>query len=125
MKKVIGIISIVLFVFITFQSCAAGLGNIIEGGEEVSGSAGVMLAICMLVAGIVILTSKLKKGLVITSIVFYTIGGLIGITNVGSYGDLKIWSILSFIFAALLILELYRRRELYNTKAQVQNDISS
>ncbi len=27
MKKVIGIISIVLFLIIAFQSCAAGLGN--------------------------------------------------------------------------------------------------
>lgn len=114
MKKVIGIISIVLFVFITFQSCVAGLGNAISDNEEVSGSAGIMLAIFMLIAGIIALTSKLSKGMTITSAIFYAIGGLIGITNVGTYADLKIWSILSFIFAALLIFNLFKNKEEYN-----------
>lgn len=50
----------------------------------------------------------------ITSAIFYAIGGLIGITNVGTYADLKIWSILSFIFAALLIFNLFKNKEEYN-----------
>ena len=52
-KLVIGIISIVLFGLILFQSCAAGIGNSLEGNGETSGSSGVFLALCMLIAGIV------------------------------------------------------------------------
>ena len=102
-KLVIGIISIVLFLFITFQSCAAGLGNAIEGNNESSGSAGFFVAICMLVAGIVGICTRKGFGGGIASGCFYAVGGLIGITNYGSYSDLMIWSILSFIFALVYI----------------------
>ena len=44
-KLVSGILSIVLVLFVLFQSCAAGLGNALEANGEVGGSAGVLLAI--------------------------------------------------------------------------------
>lgn len=52
-KLVIGIISMVLFVLVAFQSCAAGLGNALADNGEVSGTSGMLLAFCMLIAGIV------------------------------------------------------------------------
>ncbi|MCD7806850.1 MAG: hypothetical protein LUH19_05845 [Lachnospiraceae bacterium] len=52
-KLVIGIISIVLFVVVSFQSCAAGIGNTLIDNGEVSGASGMLLAFCMLIAGIV------------------------------------------------------------------------
>lgn len=102
-KLVIGIISIVLFGFILFQSCAAGIGNAIEGNGETSGSSGVFVALCMLIAGIVGIATR--KGIAggFVSGGFYAIGGLIGIANYGSYSDLMIWSIFSFIFAIVFI----------------------
>lgn len=103
-RLVIGIISIVLFFLVSFQSCAAGLGNALEDNGEVSGTAGFMLACCMLIAGIVgICCRKLKAGTIVAGC-FYAVGGLLGIANVGSYADLQIWSILSFIFAAVFII---------------------
>lgn len=102
-RLVIGIISCILFLIISLQSCAAGIGNTLEENGEVSGSAGFMLAICMLVAGIVgICCRKLKTGIIVAG-VFYAVGGLIGITNVGSYSDLQIWSVLSFVFAIVFV----------------------
>lgn len=110
-RLVIGIVSIALFVLISFQSCAAGVGNALEDNGEVSGSAGFILAICMLVAGIVgICCRKLKAG-TITAGVFYALGGLIGIANIGSYSDLQIWSILSFIFAAVFVITGIMQKE--------------
>ncbi len=103
-KLIIGIVSMVLFVVILFQSCAVGLGNTIENNGESSGSAGFVLAVCLLVAGIVGVAGKKSKGATITSGCFYLIGGLIGIVNVGSYADLQVWSVLSFIFAAVFII---------------------
>ena len=103
-RLVIGIVSIVLFVLISFQSCAAGLGNALENNGEVSGTAGFLLACCMLIAGITgICCKRLKKGTIVAGC-FYAFGGLLGITNVGSYSDLQVWSILCFIFAAVFII---------------------
>lgn len=113
MKKVIGILSIVLFTLVSFQSCAAGLGNAMQNNTEASGSAGFMLALAWLIAGIILLCSKKHKGMVITSIVFYVLAGIIGIANVGSFSDLQIWSIVSFIFTGLLIFHLIKNKQLY------------
>lgn len=113
MKKVIGIISIVLFIFITFQSCAAGLGNALSNNKEASGTAGLFLAIFMLIAGIISIISKYSKGMTITATVFYLIAFIIGICNVGTFSDLKVWSILNLIFAALLIFHIFKNKELY------------
>lgn len=44
-KLVSGILSIILFVFVSFQSCAAGVSNALEANGEASGSAGIIVAI--------------------------------------------------------------------------------
>jgi hypothetical protein len=116
MKKVIGVISIVLFLFITLQSCAAGIGNALTNNNEISGTAGIMLATFMLIAGIISIMSRESKGMTITSAIFYALGGLIGIANAGSYKDLNIWGGLNLLFAALLIFHLIRNKEIYNKK---------
>lgn len=103
-RLVIGIISIVLFVVVSFQSCAVGVGNTLADNGEVSGSAGFLLAVCMLIAGIVGICCRRLRAGTIAAGVFYALGGLIGIANSGSYSDLVIWSVLSFIFAAVFIL---------------------
>lgn len=103
-KLVIGVISMVLFLVIAFQSCAAGVVNTLEANGESSGSAGLMLAVCMLVAGIVGVAGRKSKGATITSGSFYLFGGIVGICNVGIFADLQIWSILSLVFAAIFIV---------------------
>jgi len=119
MKKVIGVISIVLFLLVVLQSCAAGIGNTLTGNDEISGTAGLMLAIFMLIAGIISIMSRENKGMTITSAVFYVVGGLIGITNAGSYKDLNIWGGLNLLFAALLIFHLIRYKEIYKKKPSI------
>jgi hypothetical protein len=103
-KLVIGIISCVLFLIIIFQSCVVGAGNVMFGSRESSGAAGFFLAICLLVAGIVGMATRNSKGGGITSGVFYALGGFIGIISFGTFADLQIWAILSFIFAGVFIL---------------------
>lgn len=120
MKKVIGIISIVLFFVVGFQSCAAGLGNAIANNGESSGSAGIFLGLCLLIGGIILLCSKNHKGMVITTIVFYGIGALIGAANVGSYKDLAIWAGLSVLFDVLLIIHLVKNKELYSKDKKIE-----
>ena len=104
-KLIIGIISMVLFLIIVFQSCAAGIGNALEENGESSGSAGFFLALCMLIAGIVgvCARSSAKGGFVTAGI--YALGGLVGITGYGSFADLMIWAVLCFIFAAVFTVD--------------------
>lgn len=102
-KLVIGIISCVLFLLIIVQSCAAGASNVLSASGESSGSAGFFLAICLLIAGIVGIATRNSKGGGITAGVFYGVGGFVGIISFGSFADLQIWSILSFIFASIFI----------------------
>lgn len=111
MKKVIGILSIVLSVFVGFQSMIAGLGNTIANNGEASGSAGFILAIIMLISGILTLISRESKGVLITAIVFYILGGITGLCNIGSYTDLQIWSILNLIFAGALIFKVTDKKK--------------
>lgn len=108
MKKVIGVISIVLFIIVVFQSCAAGLSNALKDTGEISGGAGLILAFFMLIGGILLLVSKTSRGITITSLIFYLLGGVVGLTNAGTYTDLKIWATLNLIFAALLTINLIR-----------------
>ena len=103
-RLVVGIISIVLFLVVAFQSCAAGIGNTLADNGKVSGSAGVLLAFAYLIAGIISVAARKSQGGAITALCFYILGGIVGIANVGSYKDLMVWSVLSFIFAAILLV---------------------
>ncbi|OQB14889.1 MAG: hypothetical protein BWY15_00703 [Firmicutes bacterium ADurb.Bin193] len=117
-RMIIGIISIVLFAVIAFQSCAAGLGNALEENNEMSGSAGFFLALCMLIAGVIAVAAKKSRGGAATAGGFYLIGGIIGIVNVGGYSDLQIWSIVSFAFAVVFIVgAILQKKETKGEKA--------
>jgi len=104
-KLVIGIISIVLFIIIMFQSCAVGVVNALESNSnDLSGSAGVILAFAMLIAGIIGIAARKSKGAGITAGIFYIVAALVGFVNLGTYGDLIIWSIIAFAFGVVFII---------------------
>ena len=86
-KLVSGILSIILFVIVTFQSCAAGLSNTLEENGEVSGTAGVLVAAFMLAGGIVSIATRKseKNGGNIALIILFGLAALIGFTNYGSF----------------------------------------
>ena len=54
-KLVSGILSIVLFIMVAFQSCAVGIGNTLGETGEVGGSAGIIVAIMLLAAELYLL----------------------------------------------------------------------
>lgn len=111
-KLVSGILSIILFVFVAFQSCAAGTLNTLEGNGEVSGSAGLFVAIMLLAGGIVsVATRKGSKGGNIALIVLFGIGALLGLTMGGSFGDLVIWGGWCLICAVLAVVALVIKKK--------------
>lgn len=109
-RMIIGIVSMVLFFLIAFQSCAAGVVNTIEGSGDTSGSSGFILALCMLIAGIVGVAARKSKGGSITAGVFYIIGGLIGAINVGVFKDLAIWSVIAIVFGVVFIVTAIKQK---------------
>lgn len=102
----IGIISIVLFIFITFQSCAVGVSNALEDNGDTSGSNGFALAFFMLIAGIVGISTRNSKGKVSAFITtaLYWFAALMALGAGGNFGDLPIWGILSFIFGIVFLI---------------------
>ena len=110
-KLVSGIISIVLFVFVTFQSCAAGVANtLLENGQS-SGTAGIFVAIMLLVGGIVsIAVRNTKIGGDIALIILFALGAIIGFSMAGIYLDLYIWASWSALCAILAIVSIVLNR---------------
>lgn len=110
-KLVTGILSIILFVFVSFQSCAAGLGNAIAENGEASGSAGLFVAIFLLAAGIVSFVSRrsVKTGGTVTCLVLYGLGALLGFTMAGSFGDLRIWGGWCLICAIIHLVSIFKK----------------
>lgn len=106
-RLVFGLFAIVLFVLIAFQSCAAGLSNALEENDSFSGSSGLFLAVFMLIGGITGIATRNseKKGGPIAAGIIFIVGALLGATSWNSdYGDLKIWTIVSLLFAVFYIL---------------------
>lgn len=107
-KLVSGILSIVLCLFVLFQSCAAGLSNTMQGNGELGGTAGLIVAIMLLAGGIVSIATRKSsgKGGNIALIVLFGIGALFGFTLAGSYGDLVIWAFWCLICAVFAIISM-------------------
>ena len=107
-KLVSGILSIILFNVVTFQSCAAGVVNTLEENGGSSGSVGVFVAILMLAGGIVSVASRksVKKGGNIALLILFGLAALMGFAGYGNYSDLVIWSIWCLINAVLAVVAL-------------------
>ena len=107
-KLVSGILSIILFVVVSFQSCAAGVANALEANGESSGTAGIMVAIFMLAGGIVSIATRKSQGKAgnIALIILFGLAALIGFANYGSYSDLAIWSGWCLINAVLAVVAM-------------------
>lgn len=112
-KLVAGILSIVFFMVVTFQSCAAGLSNTLEGNGEVSGSAGIIVAVLMLAGGIVSIAIRKStgKGGNIALLILFGLAALVGFACYGSYSDLAIWSGWCLINAVLAVLSMFTGRK--------------
>lgn len=112
-KLVSGILSIVLFVFVSFQSCAAGLSNAISENGESGGSGGIILSILMLAGGIVSIATRKSngKGSNIALIVLFGLAAFFGFALAGSFADLNIWAGWCLINAVLAVIAMIRKKK--------------
>ncbi len=112
-RMIIGILSMVLFLLISLQSCAAGASNILSNSNELSGSAGLFTAICFFVGGLTGLLTRnsAKKGGPITCCVFYWFAFFLSRMFSGSFADLRIWGVLAFIFGTVYLIAAMKTRK--------------
>lgn len=112
-KLVSGILSIVLFAVVSFQSCAAGVTNTLESNGEVGGSGGIILAILMLAGGIVSIATRKSegKGGNIALIVLFGIGAIFGFATAGQFADLNIWAAWCLINAVLALIAIFKKKK--------------
>ncbi|MDV8934761.1 MAG: hypothetical protein NDN66_09520, partial [Carnobacterium sp.] len=78
MRKTIGILSIMISIIVGLQSLMAGLANTLSDNGETGGSVGILLSFILLTAGVILLASKGAKGMLTFSMIFYLLGGLLG-----------------------------------------------
>ncbi len=107
-KLVSGILSIIIFLIVEFQSCAAGTVNALENNGGISGSVGFLCGILILAGGIVSIAVRKSKGKGgnIALIVLFGLAALIGFAGYGNYSDLMIWSAWALINAVLAIVSI-------------------
>lgn len=111
-KLVSGILSMILFVVVTFQSCAAGAYNALSNNGESSGSGGVILAILMLSGGIVSVATRKSEGNGgnIALIVLFGLASFFGFVLAGSFTDLNVWAFWCLINAVFAIVAMVKNR---------------
>ena len=112
-RMIIGILSMVLFLLISLQSCAAGASNMMSNSGELSGTAGLLTAICFFVGGLVGLLTRnsQKKGGPIASCIFYWFAFFLSRMLSGSFSDLRIWGVLACIFGAVYLLSAMKTKK--------------
>ena len=118
-KLVAGILSIVFFLVVALQSCAAGVVDALEDEGGTSGGAGILVAIFMLAGGIVSIATRKStgKGGNIALIILFGLAALIGITMHGVYSDLVIWGVWCLINAALAVVAMIGGKKKANDDA--------
>lgn len=108
-KLVSGILSIVFFIFITEQTRFVSAVNFWENNRhDKSDVAGVVVAFLILIAGIfsAILWKSKNKGGDFFLFVLYGLAALFGYTNLGTFGDLVVWSSWALLCSMVSIIYL-------------------
>lgn len=127
-KLVSGILSIIFSALVTVQACIVGLSNTLSKNGEVSGGAGIIVAIMLLSGGITsIVVRKGSIGGNIALFILYGIGALFGFSLAGNYIDLYLWSGWCLICAMLAIISIVlqiHRNKAENIKSNRDKSLS-
>ena len=110
-RTIIGILSLVAFIFVMFQSCAANVVNAMEANTaDASAGGGTLLAFILLIAGITTALGRDNAKATLVAAIMYEVGAIIGFASLGTYSDLVFWSIIAVLFGALDVYSWWRSR---------------
>lgn len=119
-KIVSGILSIVFSGIILFQSAAAGLVNTIEDNGGFSGTAGFLVAVFLLSAGIVSIATnkKLGGGSSLAIFILCVLATLIGFGGAGNFSNLQVWAAWCLLCAVMAIICMIKGKKDKKNKAE-------
>lgn len=108
-----GILSILLFIIIIFQSCAVGIVNTVTRNGDSGGLAGLMVALLLLAGGIVSVSSRDSYGIAcdISLMVVYSLAAALGIAHSAVFKDLMVWGLWCMVCANLAAISVLKKRE--------------
>ena len=110
-RTIIGILSLVAFIFVMFQSCAANVVNAMEANTaDASAGGGALLAFILLIAGITTALGRDNTKATLVAAIMYGVGAIIGFASLGTYSDLVFWTIIAVLFGALDVYSWWRSR---------------
>lgn len=111
-KLVSGILSMILFIIVSLQSCVVGIGNAVFETGESSGGGGILLAILMLTGGIVGVSTRKSEGNGgnIALIILFGLAAFFGFALAGSYTDLNVWAFWCLINAVMAMIALVKNK---------------
>lgn len=102
-KWIAGMLSILFSFLVMLQSALSGVFNLITQNGEMSGTAGLLVAILMMAGGIMSFLSrnenKNQRNLCLA--IIFGIAAYLGVTYAGNYQDLHIWATWCFLNAIL------------------------
>ncbi|HCJ41064.1 hypothetical protein [uncultured Ruminococcus sp.] len=112
-KLVLGILTILFSVIVTFQSCAAGVSNALEKNDSASGSAGLFVSMLMLTGAIVMIATRNSsgKGASIAAVIIFGLAALLAYPNSSTYGDLVVWGTLCVILAVVNLIAAIKTKK--------------
>ena len=104
-----GILSIILFAIVVFQSCAVGVVKAINKNKSTPGLAGIIVAILMLAGGIssIALKNSSKKAGSVSLALLFGIAAVVGFISHDSYKDLIVWSGWCLVNTVVSIFDLF------------------
>lgn len=117
-KLVLGIISLVMFLFVGFQSCSVGLLASLGQSSDLGGSAGALLSIVLLVCGILGIAGRYNRNITLTAGILYIVGGVLALPNAQIYKDLIFWGIVAIAFGVVFLLSARRMQQWENIATQ-------
>lgn len=112
-KLILGIVSMVLSILILFQSCAAGLSNMLQDNGEIGGGMGVLVALNLIISGIIAVAARKSVSripmLIAAALLWlnYFLAKMFG----GSYSDLPIWGFICYVFGVVYLLSIARTKK--------------
>jgi hypothetical protein len=107
-RFVSGILSIIFSVLVLLQGCTVGCLQAMAESENISGAAGILVALLMLTGGIESIISHEipSSGNGTALLIIFGIASLIGFTNANTYKDLYIWSTWCVVCAVLALISI-------------------
>ncbi len=113
-KLVSGIFSIIFTLIILLHSLLAGVVNTVLntvfGNSETSGTAGIVIAVLLLIAGIASIAVRKRetKKAYTVIIVLFELAAMIGFAGAGNNSGLVIWAIWSFVCFIVAVFGMVR-----------------